>query len=251
MAKWSVTYGGKADSELRIAYGADADSPQCAVLHTRDSYLRLSYGRDCAWGTSIVTMPIYWSGGKNHQGVRVNVEWATQGDNLVLTSTGTSKKLEIYEVITLQPPSDQAMVVKVEARTSGTLHLDDRPGEAFKPVFLSSMHISDLDWDCRSVFISDETICFPRSGFFVTPSPVRYATTFGLNGGTSRWKKNSPTVTFELEEPMQIAGWVSGSRKVSSDNVGLWAASERVLPAWAYTIAASGDLDGSRRRSGI
>lgn len=239
MAYWSYSYGGKSDSELRIAYGTQSHSPQYAVLHLNDSYLRLTNGPECGWGTSVVTMPVYWSGGKNHQGVKIHVEAAVQGDNLVVQSNGMSNTLQNSTTIEFYPPLDGLIAARVKTRTIGTLALDDRIGEAFKPVFLSSMHISDLNWDCSSAFIADDTVQLPKSGFIVPPSMERCVKTFGLNGGTSRWKKNAPTVTIELEQPMAVAGWVAGSKNPNGDNVGLWAASNEVLPFWSYTIRTS------------
>jgi len=237
MPEWSLHYAGRANAQLRIAYGTKDHSPQYAVLHTNDSYFRLSYGPDCGWGTSIVTMPIFWCGGKLHQGVRVGVDWTTKGDTLVLTSTAKYKSLQMEQIITLRPPSGQSIAARVEARTTGNLELDPRPGEAFKPVFLSSMHISDLDWDCHSALVADNILNVRDAGF-VVPSNDAAIRKFGLLGGTSRWKKNSPTIAVELDEPLPVRGWVTKSTNPNGDNVGLWAAADTVLPSWSYTIHA-------------
>jgi len=42
---------------------------------------------------------------------------------------------------------------KVNASTSGSVLIDSRPGEAFKPVFLSSMRVSDTQWDARAAVV--------------------------------------------------------------------------------------------------
>jgi len=187
-------------------------------------------------------MPIFWSGGKLHQGIKVGVEWSVSDDTLVLTSTGKYKSLHVSQTITLLPPVCQSLVVKVEARTSGNLELDSRPGEAFKPVFLSSMRISDLDWDCRSALVAEETMGIPNAGFVGSTGAATGIRRFGLLGGTSRWKKNGPTIAIELDEPMTVRGWVTASKNPNDDNVGLWAASDAVLSSWSYTIRADAGL---------
>ena len=57
-----------------------------------------------------------------------------------------------------------------------------------------------------------------------------------LAGGTSDWKANAPTVQIVLEKPLHITGWVTAATNPDGDNVGFWAASNSVLPEWAYTI---------------
>lgn len=237
LSQWHVYRGGKADSEVRIAYGSGPHRPQYASLQTKDSYMRLNSGPDSGWGTSIVTMPIFWSDGKNHQGTPVAVEWVTRGDNLLLMVTGTSGKLETHVTLTIRPPLVSSVSVRVAAEASGTLSLDDRPGEAFKPVFLSSMHISDLNWDTCGVFVGDCRFNFPGSGYIVAPDPPVLASTFGLYGGNSQWKKNAPTVTIDFDRSMQVAGWQTRSKNPNGDNVGIWAAADTVLPSWTYDIS--------------
>jgi len=183
-------------------------------------------------------MPIFWSGGNLHQGSKVDVEWSVVEGVLVLKSTGQCKSLRVSQTIMLRPPAHESMVARVEARTHGSIELDRKPGETFKTVFLSSMHISDLDWDCRSAFVEEDPVHIPSNGFIVPACPTVEARRFGLLGGTSRWKKNGPTVSIELDEPMTVAGWVTSSKDPNDDNIGLWAATDAVLPSWSYTIRA-------------
>src|SRR5665213_391112 len=118
MPKWSLHYAGKANSELRIGYGTKKHSPQYAVLHTNDSYFRLSCGPECEWGTSVVTMPIFWSGGQLHQGIKVAVNGSVTGDTLVLMLSGKFKSLQVSQSIALMPPVRQSLAARVEARTT-------------------------------------------------------------------------------------------------------------------------------------
>jgi hypothetical protein len=242
MPGWSLHKAGRGNAQLRIAYGTKEHSPEVAVLHTNDSYFRLSYGPECGWGTSIVTMPIFWSRGKLHQGMKVGVEWATISDTLILTLNGKHKTLHITQTITLQPPEVRWIAARVYARTSGSLELDSRPGDAFKPVFLSSMHISDLDWDCQSALVADDRLDIPSAGSLMPSNAETAVRRFGLVGGTSRWKKNGPTISVELDEPLPVRGWVTKSTNPNGDNVGLWAAADTVLPSWSYTIHAHAGL---------
>ncbi len=50
---WSVTQRG---SIIEIAYGNGTDFPQYAALHLESSYLRMNYGPDSGWGTSVILL---------------------------------------------------------------------------------------------------------------------------------------------------------------------------------------------------
>ncbi len=234
--QWSTSTSG---SLLQFNYGSGGNTPQYGVLDLTSSYFRMNYGPASGWGTSILTMPSYWSGGSLFQGTAVVASTQVVGANLVLTVDGTSNSLHTHETITIAPPSGNAITAQVAATTSGTVALDNRPGEAFKPVFLSSMHESPTSWDASSAYVGSTTYGFPSGGWIVSPSPVISGTVFGLLGGTSAWKTNAPAVQITLSSPMQVAGWVTTSSNPNDDNVGLWAASNTVLSSWNYGITVS------------
>jgi len=116
------------------------------------------------------------------------------------------------------------------------IELDNRLGEAFKPVMLSSMHISSTQWDTQAVFIGTQTNSFPSSGWIIQP-PIT-TRDFGLQGGTSAWKTNAPTIEIILSQGRQVTGWVTQSTDPNSDNVGFWCATNKVLPSWSFNVTA-------------
>ncbi|MBU0673409.1 MAG: hypothetical protein KJ950_02045 [Proteobacteria bacterium] len=194
----------------------------------------LNYGPDSGWGTSVVLPPSFWAGGTYNQGTAVAATWNTDGGDLLLTFSGTISTLGIEGEVRLSPPADNAIAAQVSVTTNGTVELDSRPGEAFKLVMLSSMHISENNWDAQSAFAEAQTYPLPESGWIIDPSVN--GTILGLTGGTSLWKTNAPTVEIVLAQAAQITGWVTGSGDPNDDNLGLWAASDEVLSDWSYTI---------------
>ncbi len=44
-----------------------------------------------------------------------------------------------------------------------------------------------------------------------------------------------PTVEIMLDQSRQITGWATSSNDPNDDNIGLWAATDTVLPTWSYT----------------
>ena len=232
--QWFTSRSG---SLLQFNYGTASNAPQYGVLDLNSSYLRMNYGPTSGWGTSIDTMPSYWSGGTLHQGYGVLASTQTSGVDLILTVDGTSNGLTIHETITVAPPGNNSIVANVAASLTGSVTLDsNRPGEAFKPVFLSSMNESSTVWDTSAPFAGSQTYGFPSGGWIISPSAEVMGTQFGLLGGTSTWKSNAPTVAITLQTPLQIAGWLTTDSNPTDDNVGFWAASATVLPAWNYEI---------------
>ncbi len=236
VASWAVTQAG---NELQIAYGSGATFPQYGVLHLDSSYFRLNYGPASGWGTSVILLPAFWSGGQYHQGAPVTATWQVAGPNLVLSSTGSIATLNVSRQLTLFPPTDASIMAHVMTSVQGSVPLDNRPGEAFKPAMLSSVHISSTLWDSQAACANCQNFALPAGGWVISNMPVVTASNVGLLGGTSAWKTNAPTVWLTLEQPMQVAGWVTPSVNPNDDNVGLWAASNSVLSAWSYEIAAT------------
>jgi hypothetical protein len=134
------------------------------------------------------------------------------------------------------PPKEKMISAKVNINTSGDLVIDERHGEAFKLVMLSSMHISDDKWDSQTAYVDNKSFKLPESEWILEP-PLN-GLVFGLKGGSSDWKKNAPTIEVSLDQKRWIIGWVTESKNPNDDNIGFWAASDTILSSWEYTITA-------------
>jgi hypothetical protein len=55
---------------------------------------------------------------------------------------GTISSLTVQIELRLSPPAQDSISADVDVNVDGDVALDDRPGEAFKPMMLSSMRIS-------------------------------------------------------------------------------------------------------------
>jgi hypothetical protein len=221
---------------LQVSYGSGTDFPQYAALHLSSGYLRLVPSRTAGWGTSVVLMPSLWTGGTYHQGAPITTTPVIDGADLLIPFTGTIAGLQVTGQVRLSPPSGGTIRAAVTVNTTGSPALDNRPGEAFKPVMFSSMHISPTVWDAQSAYLGAQTYPLPTNGWILQP-PVS-ANVFGLDGGTSTWKTNAPTIEVTLDQARPITGWVTASADPNDDNVGLWAAADTVLTSWNYTIIA-------------
>jgi len=230
---WSITRNGDI---LEIAYGSGTSFPQYAALHLDSSYFRMNYGPESGWGTSVILLPSFWTGGNYYQGAPIEVKYTRRGKNLLLKFNGTISGLDVRGTVYLYPPRENQISAMVSVRVRGNAVLDNRPGEAFKPVMLSSMHIDDDNWDVQSAYIDSQSFQIPSEGWIINPPAL--SNIFGLEGGTSSWKTNAPTIEIDLDREMQITGWVTSSDDPNDDNVGMWAASDRVLRSWRYTIIA-------------
>jgi hypothetical protein len=234
---WSVSQNG---TILQIAYGSGTNFPQYAALDLSSSYFRMVYGTTSQWGTSIVLLPALWSKVSCPtdycQSAPITATWQTVGSNLMLSIQGTIATLKVASTVTLTPPANNDFAAHVSTTVTGTVKLDNRPGEAFKPVMLSSMHISLTQWDSPAAFIGTQTYSFPSSGWIIQP-PIT-AQNFGLQGGTSTWKTNAPTIEVTLNQGRQVTGWVTQSIDPNSDNIGYWCATNKVLPSWSFSVTA-------------
>lgn len=225
---------------LEIAYGSGSQFPQYAALHLDSSYFRMVYSPQSGWGTSVILMPAFWSGHRYYQGAPVTARWQTSGTDLLLLVSGTIASLRVSLEVRLSPPAKNGFIARVRTLSvTGSITLDNRPGEAFKPVMLSSMHISATQWDTRMAYVEGRIYHLPPSGWVVYPA--RTGSRFGLIGGTSLWKTNAPTMEVVLRQPrpLQITGWVTYSTNPNDDNVGFWAASAQLLRSWQYTLRAT------------
>ena len=235
-ADWTVD---KLNDEVRIFHKLGTQFPQYGVLHLNDSYFRLNYGPGSGWGTSVILMPAFWSGGFYNQGARVNVSCRFVNTLLELTITGTIKTLNVTEKVKVSHPTSTSISATVTASVTGNVQIYSRPGEAFKPVTLSSMHISSTQWDTNKACVGTQCFSIPKSGWVIPSTKTLTSTNFKLAGGTSAWKTNAPTVVISnLNTARRITGWVTDLSDPNEDNVSFWAAADNVLSSWSYKIMA-------------
>jgi hypothetical protein len=219
-----------------VGYGRGSDFPQYAALHTDSSFLRLNYGPGSAWGTSIILLPSFWDAGTYYQGAPITVAWRTEGVDLAIMFTGSISGLQVRGQIRLSPPAPNFLSGAVMIQVDGKANLDCRPGEAFKPVALSSMHISADCWDASSAQVDSRPFRIPARGWIIHPPAV--GRVFALRAGRSRWKTNAPALEIVLSECREIAGWKADSSDPDDDNLSIWAAADHVIPLIQYTVTA-------------
>jgi hypothetical protein len=242
---WKVTAPNNGDP-WTIAFGSGTDFPQVAALHPRSGYFRLVSGT--TWGTSIILPPCFWSGGLLWQGPPIKATWHVDGNNkLVIDASGVQNGLKFKLQVLLSPPGNDRIEAEVSGSTEGQTSdgLDTRPGEAFKPVMLSSMRIAPTKWDASTVTIDNTTVPFndaiQGNHFLIAPASLVQTKRFGFRGGKSEWQPGqpAPTVEIQLGQALQIAGYRTSSTNPNDDNLGLWAAADKVLSSWHYRIVAS------------
>jgi hypothetical protein len=233
-SSWTVTKNGNL---LQISYGTATSSPQYVALYLDSSYYRLNTGPGCSWGSSVILWPSYWSGGKLFQGGPVtSYSSTTSGSTLVLTLTGSVGALKCRAVVRISAPVAHTIVATVTQTNTGTVKLDSRPNEAFKPVFVSSMKVSATKWDSYNLKTDSALSWYPTSGFVNTPVSTL---NLQVTGGNSDWQINTPTLSIKLDKQRIMTGWVTSSANPNDDNVGIWAASDSVERSFSYTITAT------------
>jgi len=233
---WSVSRNG---SILQIGYGSGVNFPQYAALDLSSGYFRMVYSTASDWGTSVLLLPALWSKAscpKDYcQGAPVTASWRRSGADLLLSIHGTIATLKVAATVTLTPPANRTLVAHVSTKVTGTVKLDNRPGEAFKPVMLASMHDSSTRWDSRAAFIGTRVYRLPSSGWIIHhPVATR---DFGLRGGTSSLK-NAPTIEVILKQRRPVTGWLQKTSNPNHDNVGFWCAANKVLASWSFSVTA-------------
>jgi hypothetical protein len=221
---------------LQVNYGSGTSFPQYAALHTDSGFFRMNTGPASGWGTSVMLVPCFWSGGRYFQGAPITATWWTNGADLLISFTATISALTVQGEIRLQPPGSNVLTATVTVTADGTVAIDSRPGEAFKPVMLASMRVSASLWDAQAAFVDAQSFQIPEEGWIVQPA-VR-STLFGLTGGTSNWKTNAPTIDVLMDQSVQVTGWVTRTTNTNDDNVAFWAASDGVLRRWQYRLRA-------------
>jgi hypothetical protein len=219
-----------------ISFGSGQSFPQYGALDTASGYLRLVPTTQSNWGTSVVIFPAFWSGGVYYQGTRIAASHSLSGNNLVINFTGILGGLTVVGRLTIFPPDQQIKAQVDILSATGDLVLDNRPGEAFKLVMLSSMHINDTQWDAKAAYVGSQSYTLQASGWVIDPPGS--GTIFGLTGGTSSWKTNAPTIEVTFPASHAVTGWVTTSSDPNDDNVGFWAASDAVVGSYSYNVTA-------------
>jgi hypothetical protein len=234
MASWHVT---SEANLMRIAHGTDTNLVEYAVLHLESGYLQMTYGPSGGWGTSVVLLPSFWEEGQYRQGAPVSASYEEVGRDLVITVTGKISRLDVHASVRLALPGENRLSASVSVDVQGDADVDIRPGEAFKPVMLSSMRISESKWDCQFALTDYRSFSIPPEGWIqYPPVPGRV---IGLKGGTSDLRVNAPTIQVDLGQDLQVSGWVTPSDDPNRDNVAFWAASDNVMASWQYTVEAA------------
>ena len=240
-ARWSVR---RRRGVLEMSFGPPGHLPQVAALHLSSGYLRLTYTPGGAWGTSVVLLPSFWAEGRYHQGAPVAVAWREHGGRLALSLSARPGRprgrraggLDVRGELRIAPPQAGRTVAAAAFVAAGAVSLDARP-DAFKPVLLSSMHTARDRWDARRALLDGAPAAIPDSGpIGAAGAAVRR---LGLEGGTSAWKREAPTIEVGFDRALAAGGWVTPSTNPDDDNVALWAASDGGLDAWHYEISAT------------
>lgn len=237
--QWVVTQHGDI---VEIAYGKDTNFPQYAVLYLNSSYFRMNYGPESGWGTSVILAPSFWEKGQLYQdnlSNPISYTYKTVEGYLELSFSGRISSLNFSGKLRIAPPESNLISADVEMAVEGDVDLDDRPSEAFKPMMLSSMHVSQSMWDAQKAYIGSQLFEIPEEGWII--NPALEGSIFGLIGGTSDWQRENgsgpaPTIEIILDRPMKITGWVTPSNNPNDDNVGFWAARNQVIRSWRYKI---------------
>lgn len=162
---WSVARRGRI---VEVGYGSGCDFPQYAAVHADSSFLRLNYGQRSRWGTSIVLLP---SGPpvRTIKGAPITVDWQKEGLDLVIMFGGSISALQVQGQVRLTPPASNSICGGDTIRVAGNVNLDRRPGKAFKPIPLSSMHVSADDWDARLAQVDSQSFPIADQGWILQP----------------------------------------------------------------------------------
>ncbi len=231
---WSVASRGDL---IEIGFGRDTSFPQYAAIHADTGYLRVNHGPGSDWGTSIVLPPSFWAHGRYYQGAVTALTWRSEGSLLRVAFCAAISSLRTRGEVRLKAPFTNEMSCGVEVHVHGSVDLDDRAGEAFKPVMLSSMHVSEDLWDVQSIGVDAKRFAIPENGRIVRPAARGRCIV--LAGGRSDWKKHAPSIKIELDRRLPVTGWKTVSSNPDDDNIGVWAATDHVLRSWRYAVTVT------------
>ena len=220
---------------VEIYYQSDTGKAQYAALHVDSSYFRMVYSPKAGWGTSVILMPSFWTKSRYYQGARISYTWKIEGKDAVVNFKGSIAGLQAEGRIKLLPPRKNVFVAKVNVQVEGDVKLDkSHRYETYKPIMLSSMHISKDVWDTNKAYVGKKRYSIPGEGWLKQiPSSGK---NFGLRGGSSNWKKNAPSIGIVLDKSMRVSGWITKSNNPNDDNVGFWVASRKIVRSLKYAI---------------
>jgi len=230
---WSLSLRGHV---LEAGFGHGRHFPQYAALHTDSGFLRLNGGPGSDWGTSLVVLPSFWEAGQYHQGGPISVTSRESPSSLIMSFSGSISSLRVLGELHFGQPETDGIACEVRVSVEGEVRLDHRPGEAFKPMLASSMHVSGERWDVESIRIDSRRFAIPEQGWIV--EPVAIGRRVLLCGGSSKWKRRAPSLEIQLDDSMEITGWKTPSTDPDDDNIGVWAAADHVMHQWRYVIRA-------------
>ena len=265
--QWELIQGGNL---LLIAHKSNSGKAltEYGELHLDNSMLQLSYGPSSDWGTSVILLPTLWSqmscsqsplkgycqnapvtlqdaqGHDIHTAPEIPVVQQITTQNATLFIHGTIAGLDVTLKLQLFEPTDNYHIRARVTTThvSGNVVLDTHPqNDAFRPLMLSSMHISASQWASQKAYADEQPFTLPNPGDTWIIQPSQVAQKFGLIGGASSWEQSAPSIEVQLEQPqlMWITGWVSESSNPNNDNVVFWCGSNKKLDSWSYTLLVS------------
>jgi hypothetical protein len=244
---------------LNISYGSPQTGyPECAEFDMGSSFFRLSPDSSTAWASSILLNPAYWSNNIYNQGGTLTLQsHSVVNGNLVLNFTGIIGSLSTASTVTIHPPAMavtgtnavDSIQADVSVAVTGSVVLDQRPGEAFKVMAVSSMHDSDTVWDNQYIQSgSGSKFTYPDAGGWIVPNGAVTANNFLLQGGISNWQTQSssgraaPTISVTLDKARPVLARDTADTNPNHDNVEAWAASdndgETVQSSWTYSVKA-------------
>lgn len=219
---------------LRVFGDDGTNVSQYAAVHLDGCQLRLVYGPSCQWGTSIYLTPAFFANGLKQGGRITQKTLSLDGAIFVIDYVATLNVLTVKGQVKIYPPKNEAIAAQVRvAEVTGNVTLDNRPGEAFQFVKLSSMHKSSTEWDAKFAYADCSQTEIPNDQWIFPDSVL--AKTMGLIGGVG-FKGNMPSVKVILDRQSPINGWVTGNLTINDDNVGFWANSDEVMPSWSFSV---------------
>jgi hypothetical protein len=246
-------------TNINVSYGSAATGyPEYAVFDTGSSYFRLVPDTSSAWASSLILNPAYWSNGSLNQGGSLTLQsHEIVNGNLVLTFTGYIGSLGTASKVTIHPPATavtgtnavNSIEADVDVTVSGSVTLDQRPGEAFKIVQVSSMHDSDAIWDNQYIqSASGKKFEYPNVTGWVIADNVVSTKNFLLQGGISSWQQQSsnglaaPSIAVTLDKARPVLSYQTADNNPNDDNILVWTASdnngETVQSHWTYSVKA-------------
>lgn len=230
-AQWSVD---NSSTIMTASYG----QYQYFAFDKASGYVRLITGPDSGWGTSVLVLPSFWEGGRLNQGGSTSLTTSISGTTLTVKFTSQIRRLKFKGEMKIYAPFNNQIVADVKmTRTRGRVNLDNnRPGEAFRPVFLSSMRVSSTQWDTQGAYDGINYSGIPTSGLIFNANNTSSRIT--LDGGSNSWKTNAPTVDIYFDRELTAMGYVTPSNDPNDDNVGLWLGTQNLIRTFNYRIVS-------------